>query len=107
MSQNYPIGPTAFATFVWLKSGALFNNPNFLEIEMATTGKFGVEVTRPDGSVACSAQRENSNAGWHTFNFRHGGECGAGVPNGDYKIKLINQAAGTRETKSGRLEYDV
>jgi hypothetical protein len=84
MSQNYSFGAATFSSFIWLKGGALFKNPNFLEIEMTTSGRYGVEVHRPDGSIACSAQRDNPHAGWHTFHFRQGGECGAGVPNGDY-----------------------
>ncbi len=107
MAQSYSFGATTFSQFVWLKGGDLFKNPDFLEIEMRTIGKFGVEVCRPDSSVACSAQRDNAHAGWHTFNFHQGGECGAGIPQGDYKIKLTNLASGSRQVRAGRLEYDV
>lgn len=105
MAQDYRFGKTEFSTHVWLDKGRLFKNPNFLEIEMTTSGKFRVEVQRSTGDVVCSAERDH--AGWCTFSFRAGGECGAGVPNGDYKILLRNLAAGVREAKAGRLEYDV
>jgi len=107
VAQDYRFGKTDFATHVWLDGGAFFRNPDFLEIEMTIAGKFGVEVQRADGTIACAAQRANANAGWHTFHFRDGGECGAGVPNGDYKIRLVNHDAGSRSAKAGRLVYDV
>ena len=107
MLQNHSFGTTTFSKFVFLKGGSLFKNPDFLEIEMTTAGKFGVEVQRPDGSIACSAQRDNVHGGFHTFHFHQGGDCGAGILSGDYKIKLTNLAAGTRQVKSGRLEFDV
>ncbi len=108
MSQAYSIGATTFKSFVWIKGGTLFKNPSYLEIEVSSPGAFGVEVVRPDGSVAGKAQVPNPHGGWLTFTFRSGGQFGAGISNGDYKIKLTNPSgSGERKVKEGRFEYDV
>lgn len=105
MKKIYSFGASKFSDFVWLNNGHLFKNPDFLEIEMVTKGKFSVEVVRVDGSLEGAAHRENS--GWSTVHFRTGGEFGGGVPNGEYKIRLKNAGPGERDVKQGNLEYDV
>lgn len=103
--EAYKFGSTKFKDFIWLKAGALFKDPGRMEIEMKNRGSFIVEVCKPDGIVVGKGQRSNV-SGWQTFDFRNGGEFGPGIPNGNYKIKLVNSSPGLREVVSGQLWYD-
>lgn len=105
MALNYTIGRTSFSSSILLNNGQLFRNPNELEIEMTSAGRFAVEVLRPDGQVAGSDHRDQF--GWCTFSFRTGGAFGPGIPNEDYRIRLVNRGPGTRQARGGNLEYDV
>ena len=103
-----------FSGHVWLNSGALFRNPAVLELEMVTSGPFEVRVYNPGADLSSlpvgEAYRANPEGGWHTFHFRQGGEFGAGLPDGDYKILLVShlpENLDRHQIRSGRLVYDV
>ncbi len=70
---------------------------------MLTPGGFAVEVVRQSGVVAARAERNNPNGGRHVFDFQAGGEFGAGVLTGDYKVRIVNVGQGRREVRAGAL----
>lgn len=106
IDMQYNLGSSTFSTFVWLKSGALFQNPQSMNIEMTVEGAYSVEVLREDGTTAGKATRPNPHGGWASFDFKNGGEFGGGIPDGKYKVRLVNASPGTRQVRGGDLTYD-
>jgi hypothetical protein len=80
-----------------------FRNPDNLNVEMINGGAYGVEVIDGLGNVVGSAQRENPIGGWSSYYFRDGGEFIPPIPNGRFRIRLVNKADGKREALQGTL----
>jgi|SRR4051794_16268906 len=99
----YVFGATSFANFVWLDHGQPFSDPASMDIEMVNAGAFAVEVIRPNGTLAGRALAGNPHGGWSTFDFKYGGVFGPGIPDGVYRIRLVNAAPGVRQAKQGDL----
>lgn len=104
--MQYTFGSSSFSTFIWLKSGAMFQNPRDMNVEMTVAGAYIVEICKQDGSVVGKAARPNAHGGWASFDFKGGGEFGPGIPDGNYKIRLVNGSSGTRKVRGGDLTYD-
>lgn len=106
--DTYDLKHSGFSHYVWVHGGAWFQNPDTLSIEMVNAGKYGVEVYRPDGSLAGKAERPNAHGGWSSFYFSDGWEFkpGPGLPPGMYKFKLVNLSGGRREIRGGSFDYN-
>lgn len=101
----YDIPHSEFASSIWLKKEAQFLNPYMMEIETLNSGDFKVEVYRLDGTLAGSSIRNSPRGQWHTFNFTTSGQFGSGIPNGVYKIRIVNLSSGKRMVRGGTLYY--
>jgi hypothetical protein len=104
-TKTYHFGATSFSNFVWLNGGALFRNPTILEVEMVTSGAYRVEILDAgEALVAKSYPRDNLHGGWEVFNFGGaGGEFVPPIPEGNFKIRLVNLGTGTRQAHQGVL----
>ena len=99
----YDFGRSNFTNFVWINRGAVFVNPDGLDIEMITPGRYGIEVYRRTGLLIASVDRSNQHGGWTSFYFTSGGEIN--LRDGAYKIKLVNLSPGMKRLKQGTLEF--
>src|SRR4051812_15968427 len=72
MPRWYNFGVTSFINFVWLNGGDYFKDPRAMEVEMSTTGAYGVEVWDTAGYLVGKGQRANNNGGWASFDFHEG-----------------------------------
>lgn len=90
-----------------LKTGHWFNDVDWMEIEMTSSGLFMLMVHRGDDDLAsgASAMRENKTGGWHTFHFHAGGEFNNTLDHGKYMISILNMTGGALEIRGGTLYY--
>lgn len=97
----YSFGKTSFKNSVWLNNGQNFTDVGLVEIEMINSGAFRLEVVNAQGAVISSGKRPNPNGGWHTFSFSGG--IIPPVLSGTYRLRLVNEAPGTREALQGQV----
>ena len=106
--STYDFGKTSFRNYVWVKGGQPFQDPLGLDIEMNAPGAFRLEVYDDDALVR-TYRKKGQHGGWTSFYFNGSAVDDFGhvqLPlHGTYKLKLVNEAAGTREAHQGSLRY--
>ena len=109
LMDTYTLKHSSFSHYIWINKGDPFTNPDTLNIEMVTAGKYGIEIYSVDGRLAGKAERPNAHGGWSSFYFREGWEFspGPGLPPGTYKIKILNLSDGNCDLRGGDLDYNA
>jgi hypothetical protein len=71
---------------------------------MTNPGAYAVEVWFAEGGLAGKGQLDNPIGGWHSFDFHQGqGGFTPSIPDGMFKVRLVNLSSGTREAHGGSL----
>ena len=99
----YHFGRASFVNFLWIKDGALFANTGktVVDVEMIDGGAFSLEAYDATGRLVSTGTRDNVRGGWSSFDFTAG--MIPPVPTGQYKLKLVNRAPGTRHVLQGDI----
>ncbi|MGZ3185001.1 MAG: hypothetical protein ACXU8N_21420 [Telluria sp.] len=100
--MEYKIGHTTFKALIWICGGKLFQNPDRLELEMVNGGKFVVEAYDASNTLVGSSANDNPHGGMQTFELSRFQPSIAG---GEFKLRLVNQAAIKLEVRGGALHY--
>src|SRR5579884_324650 len=87
-------GAAKFTKELWLNKGELITNPRAIDVESVNAGAFALEIVDEAGTVKVHNKTKNEHGGWTSWDFPS-----LGIYGGKYKLRFVNEAAGTREIK--------
>ena len=109
--SNYSFRRTTFRNYIWINSGALFQDPTLLDVETSNSGAFNLEIYDSRSVLVRTYRKRNTRGSWTSFYLDRTaavddyGNAIAPLPSGKYKFRLVNASSGTRQIRQGSLDY--